>query len=207
MEEIGFSFLLLQPLLPRPHLSLGEGDSNGLHGAQEIGLLLEFSRCFPALPGCFRINCGLQEGSKLLFPPSGCAVIEELKKGVRAKQIQVACKGMFLVCKFNSRIQVAQLPFLTRLFLVFELLQGQVNAFLIFEVVEAIDESNKEEKTNEARKGPCPVLGEGQNHRCPQGKKGKNTKDALLSHASLVCLLLEFQLLWRKIKWIHTLQR
>jgi hypothetical protein len=28
-----------------------------------------------------------------------------------------------------------------------------------------------------------------------------------LSHASLVCLLLEFQLLWRKIKLIHTSQR
>jgi hypothetical protein len=28
-----------------------------------------------------------------------------------------------------------------------------------------------------------------------------------LSHASLDCLLLEFQLLWRKIKWIHTSQR
>ncbi len=124
MEEIGLPFFLLQPLLPRAHLSLGEGDSNGLHGAQEIGLLLEFSRCFPALLGCFRIDRRLQEGGKLLFPPSGGAVIEELKKGVRAKQIQIACKGVFLVCKFNSRIQVAQFPFLAGLFLSFRVAAG-----------------------------------------------------------------------------------
>src|SRR5690606_35580851 len=131
----------------------------------------QFLHCVGGLFGLLSAKARLHQARQSLFATFRNSMIQQLKKGMITKQIQIVAERMRLIRKLRARIKAREGAALTFAFPIFHLLQSKIDGFLIFlEIVPA--HGPDEEKASRYRgKNPNRMLGYAEYEKCSYPKE------------------------------------